>query len=687
MIKANTVSWAFFVALACVCGAAVADADTGLDPSRIGFTLRLGSASAKASELAVRPADMGSMGVTTNGGTVAVVWKGHPRCGADFTVRATYVPADGGWSYAFAYEGNASGLDVESIAFPVAEVPRTDRTELLLVHDHGTLTRPDWSKYAPGKQVAGAGYQHKGAHFIATLDDACGGWYVDTRGDSRFHPVKFLFNAGGPDRVRLTVETTLACPPGLRDGGLPFGGVIRPFRGGWHEAAMIYRGWVKETDWFRRAKANRAKAAKLRDVGLWLWNRGPSGVVTGAIDRVRADAGVPVALDWYWWHRIPYGGEAPYYWPPLEDMVTFRGTIAALKARGVYVQNYINPMLSDGDDPRWTAKEAAEAIWTRDGREKSTVYNPFFNHRSVFMCGDAPLFREKLVSYVRNLGAAGVDGVYLDMVGKAAELPCWNPAHGHPRGGGRACADGYREMIRRMRRENPGVNFSTECTAESFIEEFESVISLFQSPQRFGRLAPENEMPPVYNAIYHDAVTHYGCFMTLDHELPWCHGWPEKDRRQVRKDLVRAYPDQFAIELSRGVANGLQPMVQQLLPAQIDDSRLAGDYRFLCETAKFYHANRDLLYDGEMLAPGTLECPVKTVTFGGRGSYTKDGVYPEHVQPGLPTVFRSVWRAPSGRTAAVLVNWTCEPAHYSLKTPDVASEGELPARSWKVVSQ
>ena len=237
-------------------------------------------------------------------------------------------------------------------------------------------------------------------------------------------------------------------------------------------------------------------------------------------------------------------------------------------------------------------------------------------------------------------------------------------------------------MILRMRRENPGVDFSTEGTVESFIEEFESVISLFQSPQRYGIIAPENEMPPVYNAIYRGAITQHGCFVTLDHELPWCHGWPEKDRRQVRKDLVRAYPDQFAVEISRSVANGLQPMVQQLVSAQIDDPRLFEDYRFLCETAKFYYANRDLLYDGEMLNPGTLDCPVKTVTFGGRGSYTKDGDYPEHVQPDLPTVFHSVWRTPSGQAAAVLVNWSRQTQRYALKTPDLSCAGEIPARSW-----
>lgn len=51
----------------------------------------------------------------------------------------------------------------------------------------------------------------------------------------------------------------------------------------------------------------------------------------------------------------------------------------------------------------------------------------------------------------------------------------------------------------------------------------------------------------------------------------------------------------------------------------------------------------------------------------------------------LPTIFHSVWRAPDGRVAAVLVNWTRKPQPYELKTPDLTISGTLSSRGWQCV--
>ena len=51
----------------------------------------------------------------------------------------------------------------------------------------------------------------------------------------------------------------------------------------------------------------------------------------------------------------------------------------------------------------------------------------------------------------------------------------------------------------------------------------------------------------------------------------------------------------------------------------------------------------------------------------------------------LPTIFHSVWRAPDGRVAAVLVNWTRKPQPYELKTPDLTISGTLSPRGWQCV--
>ena len=103
----------------------------------------------------------------------------------------------------------------------------------------------------------------------------------------------------------------------------------------------------------------------------------------------------------------------------------------------------------------------------------------------------------------------------------------------------------------------------------------------------------------------------------------------------------------------------------------------------MLDTATFYHANRDLLYDGEMLNPGTLGCDRVKVDFLWRGVYAADNEYLVFTEPGLPAVMHSVWRAPNGRAAAVLVNWTRNARAYDLRTPDVTASGTLPPRSWR----
>ena len=148
----------------------------------------------------------------------------------------------------------------------------------------------------------------------------------------------------------------------------------------------------------------------------------------------------------------------------------------------------------------------------------------------------------------------------------------------------------------------------------------------------------------------------------------------------------KKYPDQFAVEFARGVAWGQQPTVHKFLMEHATSPRFAADYAFMKDTARFYFDNRDLLFDGEMRAPGTLTCPTQRVAFLRRGSYTKPEEVKETVRDALPTVFHSVWRSKGGRTAAVLVNWSRAEQTFALETPDVSARGTIPPRSWKLVA-
>ena len=85
------------------------------------------------------------------------------------------------------------------------------------------------------------------------------------------------------------------------------------------------------------------------------------------------------------------------------------------------------------------------------------------------------------------------------------------------------------------------------------------------------------------------------------------------------------------------------------------DPEFAEEYRFILDTARFYHANRDLLFRGTMLSPAGFECAEKTVGFLVRTIYTKTR---QETSRKLPVILHSLWQAPSGDRALVLANYT-----------------------------
>ena len=198
---------------------------------------------------------------------------------------------------------------------------------------------------------------------------------------------------------------------------------------------------------------------------------------------------------------------------------------------------------------------------------------------------------------------------------------------------------------------------------------------------------PEEETVPAFQAVYHGAITLYGSYAIIDGIPPWDPKWPSECRWKKEKAWEKLYPDQFALEFARGVAMGMQPMVHCLRMKHIDDPRYAADFAFTVDTAKFYHANLDYLYDGTMCAPGTLSCEKQPVEILARGIYTTKKKARVVRHPAVPTILHSVWRKKNGRVAAVLCNWSRREQRYDLATPDIAASGVVPARSWRLIEK
>ena len=618
-----------------------------------------------------------AMTCSTNGNVVS--WFGAKHGGDAFVVRAVCLADGDSRSWSVSWSGWSDALYVEKVGV-AAYVPRVGDADVLVPHGSGWLTSPKWGELKAKQSLQGGQtYAWKGQ---GVLNRGAKSWFFEVR-DGRFQPIAFNTRVGhSVNEVKMLF--TWDAPVSRADSAahvLPFRAVLTPFEGGWFQAAEIYRRGIWPTDWYAKCRAR--DFGRLRDIGMWFWNRRTSDIVIPPVEKFQADAGVPAALDWYWWHAISYDTGYPNFWPPREGVESFRAAVRRLHEKGIYCQVYMNGMTWDVDDPSWTQGGEQGVKMLRDGTFRAHPWNRFTNHRLGYMCGEAPAYQARMRDQVKKLRESGLDGQYLDMIGNGGYGACWNTNHVHALGGGDHMVRNFRAYVEAVRADNPGMQFCTEDGNEAYMDLFESSIVLSPSYERTCGRAGEvmREVVPFFQAVYHRAVVMFGTFSMLDGIPAFDPLWPKEEMWKDEKAWEQMFPDQFQVEVSRGVVWGQQPCVHNFRLNNATDPRYAEGYRFMIDTARFYHENRDILFDGEMLDPGVLTCARQKVEFLQRATYTKAGEYKVawHV---LPTVFHSVWKSPDGRRSAVLVNWSRTSQDYALECPAGKAKGVLPPHGW-----
>lgn len=666
-----------------------------LGDAEVGFRMHLGVM--KSSGIDISNDDMAELTVTTNGTVITGMWRGHPLFGKDFTATAVFEAKDGGWEYAFRWEKlDGWKFFVESVSFPDLVVPRTDRSGVLYSRNHGMgmIRWPDWPTGGWEREPF-VNSSMREFQFTALLDDEKGSWYVDARDPIARTKASYAYCRIGlaDPHARIGIR---AYVPSVREttiaSALPWKGLIRPFKGGWWDAAQIYKPWALKQPWARAAAARKGTPGfeRLRDICFWAWNRGGCEEVSRPIEKFAADSGVPCALHWDWWHLHPKDVGFPNYWPPYEGVAKFSDTVARLKRAGCYTMVYVNGMSRDRDDASWKVDDGErEAQYEHDGTVHGHHWNPHTiePHRLTTVCGEGRVFQSRIQNVISELAAAGLDAVYLDQVSCAAGQVCWSPYHAHPKGDVLGPIQGYHRYLQEARAQNPGIQLGSEEVAETFLPDFDVFISLFgTSYERCGLgTLPEYEAVPVWNALYHGLSAVFGTYLLVDGIPPWDERWPAERRWRPdqEKNWKELFPDQFAVEFSRTVIWGNQPSVHALRIEHVTKPEFATEYRFMIDAAKLYRDHRDFLFDGELLDPGRLTCAAREVRFQRRGIYHPAGKYEVSVQPALPTVFHSVWKNAAGERAALLVNWSRERQKYNLSCPSGTAEGELPPLGWK----
>lgn len=543
-------------------------------------------------------------------------------------------------------------ITVTAVVFPSATVNASAESRIFLPVNQGVETAP--AAELPFGVVESRIY--KTMQFVAVYDEKSGCLF-DHR-DPAWNNKQFEF-VRLPDSCRLQY-CGIHTPPLPKNGRAlrfrtDYENSVISFRGNWYHAARLYRQWGIRQSWATAKRDN----ARLREIGVWLWNRGAAEHVAAPAEQLQRDAGVPVALDWYWWHSNPYDTDYPNYWPPREGETLFRRTIERLKAQGIFTQVYLNGMCWDVDNPTFADGGLDSIDILRDGSLRAVPFNVFNHHRLGFICAEGEPFFARLEKQIEKLVDAGLPGIYLDMIGCASYEDCFNPRHNHLPGGGSYQVAGFRRFLGHLRERFPGVKFCTEECNEAYMDLFDSVIALDPSAER-QNCTPQWNYVPAFSAVYHGILPTFGSYALPDGIPPFDPLWPTDGKLEKERDWITLYPLQFQIELARGILWGQQPMAANLTMENLSNPQVRPLYDFLCRSAKFYHTHRDFLFDGEMLDPETLECDIVEISFNQRMIFTKEAQLRSVTKP-LPAVLHSRWRAKDGRELLVLCNYTTEP--------------------------
>ena len=422
---------------------------------------------------------------------------------------------------------------------------------------------------------------------------------------------------------------------------VPYETAIGVLDGGYFEAAQVYREFTFRAPWGKGGPVSKRPIPQwLKDTDLWLM---PSPHPIKNVDqckRASAYFGVPISLHWYNWHVIPFDTLYPDYFPPKP---AFGEGVEALQDAGFHVMPYINGRLSDPKSKYWTEEHGDKSAARQENREPYTEVYGSKVPLNV-QCPYTAQWQAKVAGIVDRLtNDYGVDGVYIDQIGAAGAVRCFDPDHGHALGGGHMWVDGYRKMLDEARETlPPGRMLTTEENAECWIDQLDALL-LVNTPT-----TPAATPIPLFPAVYSGRTITFGF-----QYLAW-------------DDLQRSLP--FRAKMARAFVWGSQ--LGWIGVERVTDPAGAKEAEFLRNLARCRRFGHKFLVYGRFL--GMLDAGGDNPPVKGEGTGSFGGTYPID----LPAVLASSWQAEDGTIGIALANTSDEEHEVDVRLPGIrASKG------------
>lgn len=279
------------------------------------------------------------------------------------------------------------------------------------------------------------------------------------------------------------------------------------FKGNWFEAAMIYKQLLTNMDalyWIKHPLPRRDSPEWLKNNTLWLLGTQYKPEEAAQYKKLRDYLGMPFAVHMYYWNSKVYDRDYPHH----SGLASFLDLIAKCHSMGLRIVPYINGRLWEFQDRReedylFTKLGKPNLVHYKDGSVATSVFN-----KKTFgiICPYTPVFEEMMRKSSFMLGGMGTDGVYVDQIGAARHLMCYNKNHGH------ATPDdtiwflnGHHKVFSKIRSEiqarNPEFILSTEDNAETCVRNFDALLTWRWII---------NEQVPAFPAVYAGRVQFVG---------------------------------------------------------------------------------------------------------------------------------------------------------------------------------
>jgi hypothetical protein len=605
-----------------------------------------------------------------------LTWSGFSNSApSDLRVRVTVgIPQGEAVSrWRIAVEGLGTNA-VRRVRFPIIDnIPVQDGERLAVPSWMGQLAQE------PRRQLTrrdGSGV-HSEWHYPGELSLQClalygqkAGLYLACDDTESFRKSMGAVGGGG---TNLTLEVVHSPEAKAADTWVqPYDVIMGTFQGDWFTAAERYRAWGTNQLWAQESRLARGQVADwVTNTALWVWNRGRSESVLKPAAALRGRLNLPVSVLWHWWHGCAYDTGFPEYLPPREGTDSFTQAVAKAKDQGVNSLVYMNQRLWGMTTKSWTNEGVEKwAVKTPSGKIQPEVYNTFTKQPCAAVCLGTSFWRNKYASLAEEALQLGVGGIYMDQA--CLSLACYDPAHGHPIGGGTYWVDGFKRLSEDIRRRSSGRNQSTlngvalagEGCGEPWLRHLDLMLSLQVSRERYA--APDGwETIPFFHAVYHPYAVLFGNYSSLTMP-PYDELWPAKTApKEPLKPLDRAFSTQFYLEQARAFVWGQQPMIANFLPSQFETRAEEIDYVVGLSRAR----SQALKYmlGGTMLRAPMLEVPERNIPMSRLSIYAGQQGGLTQFEKRVPLAVVSAWRANDGTVALALASISDAPVKTILR--------------------